>query len=469
MKPTGHALVPTLPPPSRTPLPLPSGLPGRDDAERVLATLLEGVAGDAAVAVLCVELSDLRSINEVWGRGAGDAVLAAAAEQLRDAAQAPDRLARLSGDKFLLLLHPAPGPSQLAWRAEALAARLERAVRHDGQELVCRVRIGAACGGGEDGTPVPRAADLLAYARIALDDDDPGCRRRYLPYRPGTAERRRRAHALGQALRHAVAQRELHLVYQPQLALRGERRPRAEALLRWNHPAFGPVSPAEFVPIAENNGLILPIGRLALLAACRQAARWAAGPLGTVDVSVNVSPIQFTYPEIYDEVCLVLEQARLDPASLTLEITEGLLVRDVEATARTIERLKSAGVRISIDDFGAGHSSLAYLAGFAVDELKLDRCFLGGCPGETPGRLIAGSVVALAHRLGIEVVAEGVEDAGQLAALERIGCDRIQGFHHARPMPAIELERFWLSRRHPPGCRLPPVIAEAAHRHPVAG
>jgi EAL domain-containing protein (putative c-di-GMP-specific phosphodiesterase class I) len=281
---------------------------------------------------------------------------------------------------------------------------------------------------------------------MALDGVGSDQHRRFHPYRPGTAERRRRQHELGQALKHAIGQRQLSLEFQPQRSFHPGARIKVEALLRWHHPGMGWIPPSEFIPIAEKNGLILPVGRLVLVEACRQAVRWACGPLGAVDVAVNVSPAQFSHPEIYDEVCLVLEETGLDPRQLTLEVTEGLLVQDVQATGRTIERLKSIGLKIAIDDFGAGHSSLAYLAGFHADELKMDRCFLAPGPAGAQGTQILTAIVALAHRLGMEVVAEGVETVAQMQALERIGCDRIQGFHHARPMPAAALETFLLAQ-----------------------
>jgi diguanylate cyclase (GGDEF)-like protein len=445
-----------------------TGLMTRPAAERALGGLLEAAAlRGEEVAVLYIDLVDLRAINEIWGRPAGDTVLEVAASRLRGLAGQPERLARVGGDKFLMLLHPIRGAQQVAWLAETVAARLEEPVLSGEQVLACRVRIGGAVSAGSK----PRQGEeLIAHARMALDGVGSDGRRRFHPYLPGTAERRRRQQELGQALKHAIGQRQLSLEFQPQRSFRPGARPKVEALLRWHHPGMGWIPPSEFIPVAEKNGLILPIGRLVLVEACRQAVRWAAGPLGAIDVAVNVSPAQFSYPEIYDEICLVLEETGLDPQQLTLEVTEGLLVQDVQATARTIGRLKSVGLKIAIDDFGAGHSSLAYLAGFAADELKMDRCFLGSGPAGAQATQIITAIVALAHRLGMQVVAEGVETAAQLQALEKIGCDRIQGFYHARPMPAAAVEEFLLAQARACRKRKDPVHRPAAIRQAdVAG
>ena len=444
---------------------------GSSAAERALGNLLDGrcpSGGD--VAVLCVEIDCLASVEDCWGTAGVAALMAAAAARLGAFIDAPDMLFQTSACSFVLLLPGIRSADHVGWLAETAAARLEGPIVYRDQIMTCRVRIGGTMSERSDRAgQLPIASDLIARARMAVDSvgDDPT--RRYHPYVDGDAQRRRREADLVAALRHAIGTRQLSLVYQPQSDLHGTGKNKVEALLRWHHPVLGPISPAEFIPIAEAHGLILPIGRWVLLEACRQAAVWADEPFGPVEVAVNVSPVQFADANIYEEVCSVLGETGLDPCHLTLEITEGVLVQDVLTTADTIERLRALGLRIAIDDFGAGHSSLAYLAEFDVTELKLDRCFVTPAMAGKQARTVVSAIVSLAHRIGMKVVAEGVETPEQLGVLKRIGCDWVQGYHYARPMPADDVSAFLLAafdrelRRHrtPAAAAAHPLLAQA--------
>ncbi len=241
-------------------------------------------------------------------------------------------------------------------------------------------------------------------------------------------------------LRHAVARGELALAYQPLVALTDGRVRRAEALVRWDHPARGPVPPGRFIPLAEETGLIRDIGRWVLGAACRQAAAWRRdhGDRAPV-VCVNLSAREFRDPDLAAAVARALRDAGLDPAGLELEITEGVLMGDAPGTLATLWQLKDLGVGLAVDDFGTGYSSLAYLKRFPVDTLKVDKAFVDGLGADAEDTAIVGAVVGLAHALGLAVVAEGVETAAQAAGLIRLGCTLAQGYHFARPLPAAAL------------------------------
>ena len=239
-------------------------------------------------------------------------------------------------------------------------------------------------------------------------------------------------------LREALARDELTLHYQPRIDLGTEQVAGVEALLRWDHPDLGRISPAEFIPITEATGLIVPIGSWVLETACRQQAAWQTAGLGAGEVSVNVSPLQFERGEVLDQVQGAIAASGLDPTSLEIEITESLLMRELEGARRTLDVLREMGVRVALDDFGAGHSSLRYLMGMPVDTLKIDRCFVSRMHEDLSARSIVEAVVALGQGLGFRVVAEGVEVPAQQELLAALGCDQVQGFLHGRPRPASE-------------------------------
>jgi EAL domain-containing protein (putative c-di-GMP-specific phosphodiesterase class I) len=243
--------------------------------------------------------------------------------------------------------------------------------------------------------------------------------------------------AMEKDLKSALARDEFQLHYQPTRDLRTGQAVSVEALLRWQHPERGWVSPAEFVPVAEANGLILPIGEWVLRTACREAARWPE-----LVVAVNLSPVQFRHPDLVGLVRDVLDQARLPAQRLEVEITEGVLLDDVEGAARTLTALKKLGVRVAMDDFGTGYSSLSYLQRFPFDKLKIDQSFVRSLDHDGNAAAIIRSVIGLGRSLGMTTIAEGVETAQQLAFLRREGCDQAQGYHLGRPAPADEIDHL---------------------------
>jgi len=252
-------------------------------------------------------------------------------------------------------------------------------------------------------------------------------------------------------LRRALAEGELEVHYQPVLRTAGGEVVGVEALVRWRHPVRGLVPPGDFIPLAEETGLILPLGRFVLEEACRQVGEWRRThpELDRLVVSVNLSPRQFRQSDLDQIVADALERSGLDPASLALEVTEGVMVDDVEAATSTLNRLKSLGVAISVDDFGTGYSSLSYLKRFPIDYVKIDRSFVAGLDEKVDSEIVR-SVIRLAAAIGIDVVAEGVENVEQLAQLEALGCPLVQGYYLARPQPAADTEAFIMASLRPP-------------------
>jgi EAL domain-containing protein (putative c-di-GMP-specific phosphodiesterase class I) len=285
------------------------------------------------------------------------------------------------------------------------------------------------------------AAELLRDADIALYEAKAAGKNRYMLFQSSMQTAARDRLTLEMDLAEALEQHQLFLQYQPTFDLQSERVIGVEALIRWNHPTRGVIAPIEFIPIAEESGLIVPIGRWVLQEACMQAAHWY-GDGHRIGMSVNVSGRQLDNDELIEDVRGALRASGLDPATLTLEITEITLMRDAEATAERLHMLKELGVRIAIDDFGTGYSSLAYLRQFPVDALKIDRSFISGIAGSKGSAALIHTLVQLGKTLDIETLAEGIEERSQLEALQREHCDHGQGFLFSRPLDLDAVEIF---------------------------
>ncbi len=417
-----------------------TGLPDRDQFARHLteaATRAGGLAGTVAV-VLC-DLDRFKDVNNSLGYQAGDGVLCAVAQRLSDVA-GDELVARLGGDEFLILIENPSGQVQkdaLAFIERAKEA-LSRPFTVDGSELFLDASVGVALNtfGVDDG------GTLLANAEAAMYR----AKRRGGPrievfgesLRIETLDRMTTEHALHRALeRH-----ELMLHYQPVVEISGATTVvGVEALIRWQHPDQGLVAPTRFVPVAEESGLIIPIGAWVLEQACGQLRAWnhhvGNGPHGSVEV--NLSARQIDDPRIVTTVERILARTGLPPEHLTLEITESALMEDAAAALDVLRALKTIGVSLAIDDFGTGYSSLSYLQRFPLDFLKVDRCFVETLGVDAGGEEIVSAVINLAHALGLKVVAEGVETAEQLEILRSLRCDFAQGFLFARPLPAADI------------------------------
>ncbi|SDT07161.1 diguanylate cyclase (GGDEF) domain-containing protein [Halopseudomonas xinjiangensis] len=385
------------------------------------------------LAVLFIDLDRFKTINDSHGHGIGDAVLRAVADRLRARCREEDTLSRLGGDEFLLILEQLPSADLADQIAAHLLALLERPLMlEDSREVYVGASIGIAIypGDGEATTELIRNADAAMYRAKSKG------RNTFSHYVPALTEKARERFELERALREAMAMEELSLHYQPLMELDTGRCLGAEALLRWNSHRHGQVAPGTFVPLAEDSGLIVPIGSWVLHQACRQGKLWLDAGMNVQTLAVNISPIQFMHQDIVRLVAGALQSTGLPPSRLELEITEGALMSHIDQAGHTLHALKQLGVRIAVDDFGTGYSSLAYLRRFPLDKLKIDKSFLVGVPEDTGECQLVRTVVDLGRNLGLEVLAEGIETAAQRCFLQSEGCHHGQGYLFARPMPA---------------------------------
>jgi diguanylate cyclase (GGDEF)-like protein/PAS domain S-box-containing protein len=414
-----------------------TGLPNRRSFMEGLAEA-QTAPGAGDLAVLFLDLDRFKVVNDSLGHEAGDRLLAEVGARLREAIRPTDLVARFGGDEFVALCRSVRGEAQ----AMAIADRLTHAVSApysvDESDVYVTASIGIALA---DERLSPE--DLVRAANTAMHR----AKRWSHPQVFDEAMRDRSAERLSteSALHRALERDEFRLHYQPAVSLVDGRIVGVEALLRWEHPERGLVLPAEFIPVAEESGLIVPIGRWVLEEACRQAERWRRFGRETW-LSLNLSAHQLTAPGLVAEVRAALEETSADPGRLHLEITESALLEDTESVDRVVRALKDLGVRLSIDDFGTGYSSLAHLKRLAVDTLKIDRSFVDGLGREAEDTAIVMAVLGMARSLGLSVVAEGVETEEQLEALRDLGCTLAQGFYFARPEPPESVARL-LSRR----------------------
>lgn len=399
--------------------------------ERLKAALARGRREGTACAVFCLDLDRFKEINDTHGHPAGDALLQAVAARLRAIARDADTIARLDGDEFAVLQVGANQPADAMAFAERLLADLCRPYDVGGHQLPGCVSMGVAIalGDGDDADCLLRRADLALNGAKA----DGGGRFRF--FEPEMQARALARHDLETGLRRALARGEFELVYQPLVNLAAGRISGFEALLRWRHPERGFVPPGEFVPLAEEVGLIVPLGEWVIAQACADAARWPAD----LKVAVNLSPMQFADPGLVDAVARALDAAGLAPGRLELEITETVLLRYSDETLATLHRLRRRGIGISMDDFGAGYSSLSYLCKFPFDKVKIDQSFVRDLGHRSGGAAIVHAVTGLCCSLGIATTAEGIETPEQLQRVAAEGCTEGQGFFFSPPRPASEI------------------------------
>ncbi len=380
-------------------------------------------------AVLFLDLDRFKVVNDSLGHLVGDRLLAEVASRLTTCVREVDTVARLGGDEFAILLDDIGGESDATVVAERIQEQLARPAHVGRHDLFSSVSIGIAfsSSGYETAEDALRDADIAMYRAKALG------RGRYELFDEGMHAQVLRVLELETDLRGAVEREEFAVHYQPIVTMATKRLTGFEALLRWRHPERGLLGPADFLEVAEETGLIVPIGWWFLDQACRQLREWQkAFPETPLTVSVNLSGKQIRQPELVDRIRAALEDSGLSGSSLKLEITESVLMDDAEAAIRTLERLKAMGVRLSIDDFGTGYSSLAYLHRFPFDTVKIDRSFIGGLDSAEPNQELVWSIVSLAHSLGMDVVGEGVETMDQFDELKALSCEYAQGFLFSR-------------------------------------
>ncbi|MDR6992289.1 EAL domain-containing protein [Luteimonas sp. 3794] len=407
-----------------------TGLPSRGHALGVLKRKIERARQhDRNCAVLILDLDRFKEINDSLGHAYGDAVLVGVAERLRAAVRGEDLLARLGGDEFLVLLDDADAEAACE-RARQLAQVLETPFRLQNTQVGLDASIGVAVYPAHAGD----AATLLRRADIAMYEAKQQ-HVRVLVYRAGDDEHHLRQVGLMGVLRHALELQQFRLLFQPKIDLPSRRVVHVEALLRWNSPQYGDVSPDEFIPLAERSGMIRAITRHVIDEALRQAAPWIADGL-IEGVAVNLSPMDLVDGDLTDYVAQRLRAHDVPSRSLVLEVTEHTVMRDLEVARANMQRLRGQGVRLSIDDFGTGHSSLAQLRSLPVDEIKIDKSFVADLGNGNDDAVIVRSAIEIGHNMGLKVVAEGVEGPVSLAILESLGCDMAQGYLISRPLPA---------------------------------
>ena len=404
--------------------------------ERLERAISSARHGNTELWVVFVDLDRFKFINDTLGHEAGDALLKVLAERLKLAVREADTVARMGGDEFVLVLpEGSSGDAGLKVIADIMEA-IAMPLMIQSHEFFLTCSIGIAAYPSDGGT----AETLTKHADIAMYRAKEMGRNTYQFYTSAMSERTLERLEIEADLRHALERNELSLHYQPQVDLGGAAIVGMEVLLRWNHPRHGMIPPLRFIGLAEEMGLIVPIGAWVLRAACEQTRAWQRAGLGELRVAVNLSPRQFTQKGLTQSIAAILSETGLEPRFLELELTESMVMTDVDHAITILRDLKQLGVHIAIDDFGTGYSSLSYLRRFPIDVLKIDQSFVRDITLGDDGAAIVRTIISLAHSLRLQVIAEGVETPEQLAYLRERGCDQVQGYLFSRPLPAPEFE-----------------------------
>ncbi|OWW19120.1 putative bifunctional diguanylate cyclase/phosphodiesterase [Noviherbaspirillum denitrificans] len=415
-----------------------TGLPNRHAFNEHLATALDKVDRfGGCVGLLLLDLDNFKIVNDTLGHHSGDSLLEQVARRLMECLRGGDVICRIGGDEFAIIIEPSAA-STATNVAEKVLAVLAAPFDLDSHEIYVTASVGISVYPDD----APDLETLTRNADTAMYQAKGRGKNAFEQFHPELDKRVQKRLSLETNLRKALERGELMLYYQPQVSVSNGRLVGLEALLRWNHPELGMISPVEFIPVAEDSGLIVPIGRWVLRTACRQVAQWRDAGLGAIPVSVNLSARQTRDPHLVHDIIGALREVGVPPSQLELEITETVLMDNVHANVDLLHRLQTEGIRLSIDDFGTGYSSMAYLKRFPIDQVKIDRTFVRDIPGDGDDEAITTAIIAMAHSLGLSVVAEGVETEAQLAFLRDAGCDIMQGFHIAEPSPPEQVTAF---------------------------
>jgi diguanylate cyclase (GGDEF)-like protein len=411
-------------------------LPNRASFQlRLQNALARAEQSNSRISLLIINLDQFKTINDTLGHGIGDSLLKQIARRLQEHLRKADLLARFGGDEFAIMIEDLPTVQAAAEVAEQLRQALERPFDCEHNELFVSGSIGIACF-PEDGND---AATLLKNADAAMHQAKQEGRNTHRFFSAQINAHSQEYLQLANNLRYALERRQLHLHYQPCIDLNSNRIVSVEALLRWQHPELGNISPAKFIPIAESTGLIAPIGKWVLEEACRQAKQWQNRGYD-LRMAVNLSARQFRDADLLCMVEEILQNNALDARSLELEITESMLMENPELARKTLQCLSELGVTIAIDDFGTGYSSLSYLKEFIFNFIKIDQSFVSKLPEDRNDAVITRTIIAMAKNLQIQVIAEGVETEAQRNFLQEYGCDEGQGYLFSKPLPADRLE-----------------------------
>ncbi|TDW27811.1 diguanylate cyclase/phosphodiesterase [Rhizobium azibense] len=416
-----------------------TGLPNRIRFREQVDAALSERAPNEQIALVHLNLDRFKSINDTMGVSTGDTILRQVAERIRASASSENMLARLGSDEFAVLQRGRQQPRNVTALAAQIRSELSKPFFRGDKQIELSVSMGIALA-PEDGAETDI---LLRNAGVALSRAKADGRKHERFFTSEMASRIQARHALEADLRLALHSDEFELHYQPLYDLRQQRICGFEALVRWNHPTRGRVPPMEFIPLAEEVGLVVDIGRWVLRKACREAACWPEG----IKIAVNVSAIQFTSSNLLADVDEAIAEAAISPARLELEITESVLMENLDDTLPILHALKERGIRISMDDFGTGYSSLSYLSSFPFDKIKIDKSFVCGIAENKEAYAIMHAIILLGDALGMRVTVEGVETAEQKSLLESEECDEIQGYYISPPAPAADVARLLLASR----------------------
>jgi diguanylate cyclase (GGDEF)-like protein/PAS domain S-box-containing protein len=423
-----------------------TGLPNRYQLmERLKYTISDARRNRVPFAVMFLDLDHFKDINDTLGHSVGDALLVELSKRFTSILRDVDTISRLGGDEFIFIL-PDTDADGAAHVARKMLGVIDKMVKLEQNELIVTASVGISVypDDGSDAETLSKNADTAMY-RAKKEG-----RNRYAFYTQEMQLRSSRNLLLTNALHHALARDEFYMVYQPQIRLRDDTLVGAEALIRWRHPEFGEISPAEFIPLAEESGLIIPIGEWVLRQSIMQAKEWNGLSSEPMTVAVNLSAVQFRLPNLTETITGILGEIGLEPRLLELELTETIAMHDPQSAYTIMSQLDSHGIRIAIDDFGTGHSSLSYLKKFKLSKLKIDQSFIRDISTDPEDKAIVSATINLARSLGLKTIAEGVETVEQLSYLRTQKCDKVQGYYFSRPLDTEQFEAYlhtWNAKR----------------------
>jgi diguanylate cyclase (GGDEF)-like protein len=404
--------------------------------DRLSMALSEANRSRSSVGVLFIDLDNFKNFNDSMGHGFGDQILIAVASRLMSCAREIDTVARLSGDEFVILLEDITHQEDLDNLCNRILDGMKQPWEIMGRSVFLTASIGTSIY-PQDGV---EPSELILKADAAMYEAKRGGRNAFMHFKSGMRLYSLDKMTLENDLRLAIERNEFVLFYQPQIAVESGSIIGMEALIRWNHPERGMLTPIHFIEISEKTGLIIDIGKWVIREACRQHQEWVKSDLQPLRMSVNISPLQFYQTSFCDEVRSVLIETGMQPSNLELELTEGMFMHNLENVVKVLNELHDLGVLLAIDDFGTGYSNLSYLKRFPIDRLKIDQSFIRGIEQETMNMEIVRTIVTLAKTMSLELVAEGVETAAEMDMVEACGCDSVQGYKFSKPLPADKFQ-----------------------------